>query len=286
VAKENPNLMVRYDGGTSINVAHANTGSRAGTALDDMDPRTARKRAAEAEAMLRQREREAAIEAEEKQRQEEAAAKRRAEAAVVKKRQTDGLEERRQKDLEKAKARRHRLGLPEDATADQCIKAEKKLAKREREAALRLKKEGPPPPPPPPAAAAELVKESEAPPPPPPMVDEPPPPPPPPKRAKDAEEQSHLGVVNFAEQAEASLREEPKKIQMSVTKPKQPPVDPAKLMNSLASTFGVQPAGGSSMVPPPAGPAEAGSSASDDTHTLLQAASERRRESGRKSKWS
>jgi hypothetical protein len=58
VAKENPNMLVKYTGGTNIEVATLDHASvRKGTRLDDLDPREARRRQAEAEYEMQKRER-------------------------------------------------------------------------------------------------------------------------------------------------------------------------------------------------------------------------------------
>jgi len=143
VAKNNPNMLVSYKGGSQIDIEEMrHTGGRAPTALDDMDPRVVRRRQMEMESDVRRRERDARDAAEKKEKEDKEINKRRAEAAKVRKRQEDGLNERKKLDDQKALKRRERLNLPETATAEQCIKREKKLLKLEREAL----KEGKPPP--------------------------------------------------------------------------------------------------------------------------------------------
>lgn len=134
-AKNNPNMLVSYKGGSQIDMEEMrHKGGRAPTALDDMDPRVARSRQIEMETEVRRRERHARDAAEKKEKEDEEMSKKRKEAAVVRKRQEDGLNERKKNDDQKALKRRERLNLPATASAEQCIKREKKLAKLEREA--------------------------------------------------------------------------------------------------------------------------------------------------------
>jgi len=134
VAKENPSMLVSYRGSTNIDMQQMSNAGRHSTRLDDMDPRVARRRQAEVESEMRRREREQREEDARKAKLDEEATQRRAETAKVKKRQEDGLAERRKLDEQKAAKRRERLGLPLTASAEDCIKREKKLKKLEREA--------------------------------------------------------------------------------------------------------------------------------------------------------
>jgi len=136
IAKENPNLLVKFDGTTDIQLDQMNVGSMP-PALDNADPRMVRRRQMEMEADVRRREREAEEAKERKAREDEQIAKRKAEAAAVRKRQEDGLNERKKIDEQKGLLRRQRLGLPPTATVKECLKKEKKLAEQERLQAKR-----------------------------------------------------------------------------------------------------------------------------------------------------
>jgi len=132
VARDNPDLMVSLSGaGAEVVVSQMERVH--GRSRRDEDPRLERRRQRDMEEEYRRRKYEEKEAARKKKKADEEAAVRRAKAAEDKKRQDAGLAERRKADEEKKRERRERLGLPPTATAEECIKREKEMAKREKE---------------------------------------------------------------------------------------------------------------------------------------------------------
>lgn len=131
VARENPMLMVQQVG-ASVQVQQMDGYVPDRRNRPDLGQSSYRRR--EEEIRFQEEEREAARR---KKKTDEEAADRKAKAIEQKKRQDAGLAERRKGDEERALKRRERLGLPSTATAEECIKREKRMKKRDSEAAIK-----------------------------------------------------------------------------------------------------------------------------------------------------